>query len=111
MERLRHSEALAAATAAPGEESIVDTLIDFPFDPSDVGVANVEGEARVSLPGGLMIDAGVRVVQTFPPKVARYIGELILAAARAAECPTCGPQALAGGPGTISAATCACPPT
>lgn len=110
IEHVRHVEPIAVRKSGSEESPVVDLFVDFTFDPSDVGVANVADSARVTIPGGLLMDTGTRIVQTFPPKIARYIGELILAAVRTAECPTCGPQALVVGPGVISAASCACPP-
>ena len=56
---------------------------------SDIGCSVVEGEARVTAPGGLLLDANMRVLPALTPKEARHVAERMLSAARAADCDLC----------------------
>jgi len=80
----------AASTPLPeGQEPSAAIPIRFGLDMADVGCSLVEGEPRVTAPGGLLLDANLRILPAFTPQEARHVAERLLTAARAADCELC----------------------
>ena len=76
------------ASADPADAPLA-VPIRFSLDANDIGCSLVEGEARVTAPGGLLLDANIRVLPALTPKEARHVAERMLSAARAADCDLC----------------------
>ena len=76
-------------TPADPADAPLAVPIRFSLDTNDIGCSLVEGEARVTAPGGLLLDANIRVLPALTPKEARHVAERMLSAARAADCDLC----------------------
>lgn len=80
--------------------------IRFGLDMNDIGCSLVEGEARVTAPGGLLLDANMRVLPALTPKEARHVAERMLSAARAADCDLCMAVIRQASEGQVTQITC-----
>lgn len=93
IEKARRWQAVKVNAGAASAQEAADPPpaipIRFGLDMADIGCSVVEGEARVTAPGGLLLDANMRVLPALTPKEARHVAERMLSAARAADCDLC----------------------
>jgi len=102
------------ATSTPlseGQEQPAAIPIRFGLEMTDIGCSLVEGEPRVTAPGGLLLDANLRVLPALTPSEARHVAERMLSAARAADCDLCMAVIRQAFEGEVTQITCPHGPT